>query len=355
MHAVALKEPVNTKSIFGTLQAGTWIMTDLNAFEIGRMARRGSITVDSFSDVSWVDDATEPEAGKPMLVMREGAIGDLLLLMPALAALKARISPRPLALCCFPRHFEMFAGNKSIDELVPYPLSAKALEKYSSIVSLENTMESNHSSHATDVFAKALDVKVTDHKPTYVCFDEEKEAVKTHLFTGRPNLAIHMHASVANRNYPLPLWLEVIENLEKSGWGILLFGRPAQVPPLPPKQNSPFIRNLTTENLTFRQSAAILAQCQAFVGVDSGLIHLCHAFDIPAVGLYAAFDWRTRTGMAPKTFAITGRGDCAPCSWHMHAGKMFPPDKTCSRIQQCTVLAEIPPKRIVDRVNLLKP
>ncbi len=323
--------------------------------EIGQIAPRGAVTIDSFADVQEFWDTPDYDPSKPVLVMRQGAIGDLLLLTPALAALKEQLGNRKLALCCWPKHFELFAGNKSIDELVAYPLPAKALENYASIVTLENTMESDHSIHATDVFAQVLGVKVTDYKPAYVVLEEEKEAVKDKLFAGRPNLAVHMHASVANRNWPMPLWLEVVTKLEESGWGILLFGARGQVAPMPPKHNTPFIRNLTTENLTFRQSAAILAQCQAFVGVDSGLIHLCHALDVPAVGLYGPFPWQIRTEKAPKTWAISGTGECAGCCWHMHAGRQFPPNKPCSTRGLCVVLASIPPQRVIDRVNLLKP
>ncbi len=103
------------------------------------------------------------------------------------------------------------------------------------------------------------------------------------------------------------------------------------------------------------QSAAWVRNCDAFVGVDSSLLHLCHAFDVPAVGLYAAFPWQQRTSKAPLTRALTGIGECAPCRWHMHAGRHFPPNKPCSSVGYCTVLAGIEPVKIIASVNKLKP
>lgn len=358
MHSLTLTQPVNVGPTFGTLTPGLWIMHDLNAFEIAQMAPRGSATVDSFGGIDSLFSGN-PDPDKPLLVMRSGAIGDLLMLTPALAALKREMGSRKLVLCTAdtPAQTELFVGNKDVDELVRYPLEARLLENYSAVISLENTMESDHSRHASDVFAKALGVSIplSDYRPRYVVLDAEKEQVKEHLFTGRPNVAIHMRASVANRNYPAPYWLEVIGRLEKSGWGILLLDSRGKIPPLPPHLNSPFIRNLSEKDLTFRQSAAILAQCDAFAGIDSAWIHMCHALDVPAVGLYGPFKWETRTAHAPKTFAISGNGDCAGCSWHMHAGRMFPPGKPCSTARHCVVLASIEPRRIVERVNLLKP
>ncbi len=223
---------------------------------------------------------------------------------------------------------------------------------------MENTMETYHDMHATDAFSDrllGLDERVSDYRPVYRVTDAEKEAAQKYLFKNRPNLAVQVRASVANRDYPMPQWLEVIKKLEQRGWGILLLGSKGQVPPLAPQDQSPFIRNLADEGLTFRESAAVLSQCQAFVGVDSAWAHMCHALDIPAVVLFGAFSWETRTSKAPKTIALSGVGECAPCNWHMHAGRQFPPNKPCSARQQCVVLAGITADRIVSKVSLLKP
>jgi ADP-heptose:LPS heptosyltransferase len=351
MHLLSLTAPVDLGKTIGTLGPGHWLMHDLNAFEIAQMAPRGAAKVTD----GFIRDMEFPDERGKFLVMRSGAIGDLLLLTAAIHAWKKRV-PSPFALCCFPHHFSVFKGNPDIDELVPYPMKFSDHTKFAFPISLENTMESDHSQHASDVFAKALGIPtpLQDYRPRYFVSDEEKQATKKHLFENRPNIAIQCRASVRNRDYPMQQWLEVITSLEKRGWGVLLLGHRGQIPPLPPKLQSPFIRNLTEEGLTFRESAAVLSQCQAFCGIDSAFLHLCHALDIPAVGLFAAFDYTTRI-KSPKTFAITAPAECAPCSWHMHAGRHFPPNKPCSAVQQCVVLASIQPSRIVAKVEILKP
>lgn len=357
MHLLTLTEPVNLGKTLGVLEKGQWLCNDLNAFEIARMAPRGAAKIAQWHGASrvageWMHIPDNDAHGKT-LIMRSGAIGDLLLLTPALGHRMLG----PVALCCFPHHFPLFDGNKNISELVPYPLNVDHAWKYKQIESLENTMECDHTQHATDVFAKALGLTtpLSDYRPVYQVTDAEKEAAQKHIFKNRPNIAVQVRASVANRDYPMPQWLEVIKKLEQRGWGILLLGSKGQVPPLAPQDQSPFIRNLAEEGLTFRESAAVLSQCQAFVGVDSAWAHMCHALDIPAVVLFAAFDWKTRTSKAPKTIALTGVGECAPCNWHMHAGRAFPPNKPCSARQQCVVLGSIEPARIVAKVDLLKP
>jgi ADP-heptose:LPS heptosyltransferase len=353
MHLLSLSAPVDLGKTIGTLGAGDWLMHDLNAFEIAQMAPRGAAKVRNWNPS---EQSRTRVADRGRLIMRSGAIGDLLLLSPVLSAIKKWPINNRLSLCCFRHHFPLFMGNTDIEECVPYPLPLEEAGRYVSITSLENTMESDHSQHATDVFAKELQAytSMEDYRPIYHVTDEEKQATKKHLFENRPNIAIQCRASVRNRDYPMQQWLEVITSLEKRGWGVLLLGHRGQIPPLPPKLQSPFIRNLAEEGLTFRESAAVLSQCQAFCGIDSAFLHLCHALDIPAVGLFAAFDYTTRI-KSPKTFAITAPAECAPCSWHMHAGRHFPPNKPCSAVQQCVVLASIQPSRIVAKVEMLKP
>lgn len=352
---------MNLGKTLGILPAGEWLMHDLNAFEIAQMAPRGAAFVND-----WVlrpGSDRSPDSGT--LVMRSGAIGDLLLLSPLFAEWMLQTNTL-MSLCCFPHHFPLFREERWIKELVPYPLKLEDAHRFKEIISLENTMESDHSMHATDVFAKALGLNLTrkprklpeeafDYRPRYFPTPEEKTATKKYLFENRPNIVIQPRASVKNRDYPLPLWIEVIRKLEERGWGVLIVGKKGQIPEMPPPLRTPFIRDLSQLDLSFRESAAVLAQTQAFCGVDSAFLHLCHALDIPAVGLFAAFDWKTRTSRAPKTLALTGVGECAPCSWHMHAGRHFPPNKPCAKAQVCTVLASIPPERIISKIDLLKP
>lgn len=287
--------------------------------------------------------------------MRSGAFGDLLMLSPVL---KEWPYLQFITLSCFKHHHALFDGWKNREiGLEEYPLPFEKIKLYSKIVSLENTMELDHEHHATDVFAKALGVPtpLKSYKPIYHVTDAEKAATKKWLFTARPNLAIQPRASTPNRDYPGQLWGEVITKLEQRGWGILLFGKKGQVPPLDKSLQSPFIRNLAEEDLPLRESVAVLSQCDAFCGVDSSFMHFAAALDIPSVSLHGSFPWQIRTLHYPLNTALTGAGDCAGCCWHKHDGQYFPPDKPCTKTGLCVVLASIKPDRIVSKVDSLKP
>lgn len=364
MHLLKLEHPVKLKH--GPVAAGEWLLNDLNAFEIAAGARPvGGATVEPFKqwpnilfkesgELVYLSD--DDNRTGPVLFMRNGAIGDLLFLGVALREFK-RTTGKNVALCTWPSNHAMFEGCDFIDELVSYPLAASEAHKYLAIYDLFNVMERDHENHASDAFAKeiGLTLPMPDYKPFYRVTDAEKEAADNNVFTSRPTLVIQPSASSPTRSYPMSQWLEVIVKLERAGWGIVLLGLPGQFPPFPPEHATPFIRDLSRPGLSFRESAAVLSLATAFVGVDSAFLHLCHALDIPAVGLFASIPWQIRTMHAPKTTTLSGHGACAPCFYHAHNGSAFPAGKPCSTAGRCVVLADIEPARIIAKVNLLKP
>ncbi len=361
MYTLTIKHPMRINgSVVG---AGEWILNDLNAFEMAAASRPpGSSSLEPFRiakkpEGEWEDTPDESDrSNRPILIVRSGVIGDLLFLSPVLREMKKNTGKK-IALCTWPKFFSQFEGCDFIEELVAYPIKASSAWKFSEIICTDYTMELDHENHATDSFARVLGVPtpLSDYKPFYHVRDEEKESAKKHLFKGRPNLVVHQTASAPNRNYPLALWQEVIVRLERAGWGILLVGKEQDFPDFPPHSMTPFIRDISKIGLSFRETAAVLSQSTAFVGVDSALVHLCHALDIPAVGIYGPFPWQIRTAKAPKTTAVSGTGECAPCFYHAYKGPPFPKNKPCSRQQVCTVLASITPDRICAKVALLKP
>lgn len=355
MHVLSLSIPLDTGPAYGVLETGSWLMQDQNAFECAMLADRGKVSLRNEGlklGYNW---------GTKILIMRSGAIGDLLLMGPAIKAFRAGLdqdySPC-VDLCCNDRHKELFNGTDVFDNIISYPLKIKKMEgmpnDYHVIISLEDVMELANEIHATDAFAQALGVTVTDYKPIFKLTDEERASAGVMMSGKRPKVGVQLCASTKNRNYPMDQWAKVIIGLEERGWEVFIFGKPGQVPALPWQMQRTFIHDMSQSGMTLRETAAVLSHCNAFVGVDSALIHLCHALDIPAVGLYGPFHWVTRTSKAPLTQALMGTGECANCRWHAKLGQHFP-DKECRKTQRCSVLASITPERIIAKVDSLRP
>lgn len=354
MHALSLTAPLDTGKAFGVLEAGDWLMQDQNAFECAMLAYRDTARLDNKGCVMFGDIKLDDPSKPCILLMRSGAIGDLLFLTPVIAAYRKSKPGYPIHLCCRKEDFPIFDNTSIFDALIPYPLPESKVNEYWFVHSLEDVIEMTNDVHATDAFASVLGVTIDDYRPVFNLTGEERASAGVMMSGKRPKIGVQPCASTRNRNYPMHQWAKVITGLEDKGWEVFLFGTPSQFPPLPPELQRTFIHNLSNSGMTFRETASVLSHCDAFVGVDSALIHLCHALDIPAVGLYGPFSWQTRTSKAPLTYALMGTGECANCRWHAKLGQHFP-DKECRKTQQCSVLASITPERILAKVDTLKP
>lgn len=352
MHIVSTTTALFMGPSLGELPAGRWLCSDANAFELAMIAPRGTVKLHDPSWLPWKDVFHD---GMSIVFIRSGAIGDLLFLTPALEAFKIKYPKSRVGLSCFEKHHHLFkaTGPELFDDLLPYPLPLDYMEQFQKAVSLENVVELAGSKHATDAFAEALGVTVTIYYPSYHVLEQEREWAACSLPKGdKPRVALQLRASVRNRDYPMAQWNEVISGLVGRGWEVLLYGSKGQVPPLP--KGSP-AEVIDCSSMTFREAAAVLETCDAFCGVDSAFVNLCPALGVPAIGLYGPFPWQSRTSHAPKTLALSGVGECAGCCWAPQAGRHFPPTMECAKTGVCSVLASIEPKRIIAKVDALRP
>jgi ADP-heptose:LPS heptosyltransferase len=257
---------------------------------------------------------------------------------------------------CFERYFDVLEGNPDVTDKIGYPVPLEEWKGFDAQVWLENTIERNPDArkiHAVDLYAERLGLELADKAMRYfVSGDERVAAWEDHPRIGRARVGIQVSASGPARSYPH--FREVSLKLWRDGWEVFLFGSPGEIE----ADDVKGVVNFTTlrGGATFRESAAALSTCDAFVGPDSALIHVAGALEVPAVALYAAFPWQLRTAYAPKTFALSGKGACAPCFFHARPGMgNFPAGKPCSTAGYCTVLGSIEPEAVCARVEKLRP
>lgn len=346
MHIVKNSTPIGKH-----LPPGEWLVQDTNAFELALMAERGTVGVSPWVGVNpktnmWYWDQSKPEWISSILLIRSGAIGDLLLLSPCIEPLKKKYPNAQIWIGCFKRHWDIFSG---LAHFIEYPIPTSELHNFDLIIPLEDIVElsTEKGIHATDAFAEGLGVSVRDYRPVYKVTEEELDAVRTtypwHITDrGRkPRVALQLHASSIIRGYPVQQWLQVIQLLVERGWEIMLLGNQDGIKGAPAAVKD-------CSRLSFREAAAVLATCDVFCGVDSSFFNLCPALGIPAIGLFGPVDWRTRIKEGSGQIALKTDADCAPCGWtNSRAGHRFPPHGPCAKSGRCEPLAAIEPARIV--------
>jgi ADP-heptose:LPS heptosyltransferase len=260
-----------------------------------------------------------------ILVIRGGAIGDFILTLPVLTALKQQFPTVNLEVLGYPNVAQLatfgnlaskvraiegrdlasfFArGGELSTELISY------FGKFDIIISYlydpDEIFEENvgrcsgaqfiagphrpdeaKSIHATEVFLKPLE-RLAIFEADTVPKLEVPKAFDTSTTTGRW-LALHPGSGSESKNWPEWKWVELIHHLVKSTHlNLMMVGGEAERGKLEKlAQPIPSTRLKLMQSVPLPELAKWLASASGFVGHDSGISHLAAAVGVPSVILW---------------------------------------------------------------------
>ena len=124
------------------------------------------------------------------------------------------------------------------------------------------------------------------------------DALQHHNWTNRQVLGIHVGSggtkNLALRRWPLDRFLALLKRLrqERPNLGVLLFGGPQEQQDHQTilAQTSPE-QVLAIKTASFRQAAALMKRCEAFLSVDTALMHLAAAMKVPNLVVIETPTW----------------------------------------------------------------
>ena len=171
--------------------------------------------------------------------------------------------------------------------------------------------------------------------------DEETNSVLgkvKELRSYKNRVLIHAAAAHPDKTYPLPLWAEVIKGLN-SEFGITPFftGDRADRGTYEELERLSGVKSVNMAGeLSVRESMALYKEMDLAVCVDSGPAHLACAVGIPTVTLFGPTDPNRWRPLGPLTQAVFDETlECRPCHYK----------KTCDDRRQC--LTELAPEKIL--------
>ena len=272
-----------------------------------------------------------------MVVLRGGAIGDFLLTLPVIAALKQRYPGARIEILGYPhiaalavaagladqvRSIEsptlagFFAADSVLDPIWCHFFSDSDL-----LVSFlhdprrilqNNILRVSHGQflcgphrpdesaniHATNVFLKPLEsLGIDDANPE----PQLRIPVSTEgRLSAGDWIALHPGSGSAQKNWSPERWIQLVKRLLKTTpWRILLMGGEAESSRLETLCAQFSSQRITPAiNLPLTLLAQMLSQCQLFLGHDSGISHLAAALGIPGMVLWGPTNaniWRPRS------------------------------------------------------------
>lgn len=268
-----------------------------------------------------------------ILVIRGGAIGDFILTLPAVAALRNQFPDAHLEILGYPHIVQLaqagglvdrvqsiearalagfFARNGVLEEklsdyfsdfdiIVSYLFDPDEIFKTNVLrCSLAQFIVGPHRPnetekiHATKVYLKPLErlaIFEADHLPRLIL---NAQAGKAELPVSQdarqrvPTIAIHPGSGSEKKNWPEQNWLELARRLiETTNFNLLLVGGEAEGERLQRLASQlPAERISVAQSLPLVKLAALLQNCAAFIGHDSGISHLAAALGLPGLILW---------------------------------------------------------------------
>ena len=146
-----------------------------------------------------------------------------------------------------------------------------------------------------------------EYKANYYISENETHWARKQLKSfSEPLIGICTKSKEKVKNWPESYWKELIEKLIKS-FSIIHLG----------DQNEPKLENITryAGKLTMRESAAILSQCNLFIGPDSLLMHIANGLDIKSIIIFGGSRPVGCFGY-PENINISTTPECSPCWIH---------------------------------------
>jgi ADP-heptose:LPS heptosyltransferase len=280
-----------------------------------------------------------------ILVVRGGAIGDFILTLPVLAALRAQFPACRLEVLGYPHIAQLaqlgrwadairsiearplagfFARRGDLDEeLADYFAGFALIVSYlydPDDIFRENVARCSPAQfivgphrpdetlrlHATEALLKPLErlaiygadpVPRLTLEPVPCTPASAKAASKGEI---RPTVALHPGSGSEQKNWPEPNWQELITELvAATAWNLLLVGGEAEANRLQRLAALvPEDRLQLAHSLPLGEVAQRLAACRAFVGHDSGITHLAAAVGLPGLVLWGDSNetvWRPKS------------------------------------------------------------
>jgi ADP-heptose:LPS heptosyltransferase len=275
-------------------------------------------------------------ANARVLVIHVARIGDTLLLTPVLRALKQALPSGRLGVLAHPGRRELLEGLSFIDELgaitpktawyrgrlgsKPWdtafvyghdaPLIRYAARVAERVVSFDQRDEVTNgllwksvtppaaATHAVPerlLLPAALGVETSDHRLAYTPTDQELLLAKTWLGQRgawqRPLIGFQVasFATKSYRDWPLEHFIDLGRRLlarHPEAW-IVVFGDKQSRAPAEAVVRALGTRVISAAGeLRLRETAAVMAQLDLYVGVDTGPTHLAGALQVPMVALY---------------------------------------------------------------------
>lgn len=225
------------------------------------------------------------ERKKPRyLLIRDGAMGDVLMLTPVVRALhNAHAGDISIDVATHAR--VVFDHNPYVNQVISPKQLARGVRTYDVVIDLNGVYERMPNTHPVNAYAKVvlgtadLDKKLALY-PSSSDVALIDEAVKQ---IGSPYVVVHQFShDWPNRTIAAEVWAQTLEAITASGWvKVVYVGTEQDLAPVRDAQHEDH-----RARYSLQQLSVLIARSQGFIGGDSGPSHVAATTDVPMAVFY---------------------------------------------------------------------
>lgn len=294
---------------------------------------------------AFVADARRRGRGGPAcLVTNLSQMGDVVLSAGVVAALRRRFPDAPLIFAGQPRWLEVLEGDPDIDGLlgvqslfevralarsglfgtvyvldIPIPTLLSYLDGLPNIYRYAPPTTGDWFTLGKNLMAlyeQNAGLDEGEAAPRVWVRPEDQQMADTVLgdhglalgAESGPLIAVHTQSSMASKNWPLDCWAALIARWTERGARFVVLGGPGEAEEL---RALPGVTHLAGQ-LSVKQTAGLIARCDFFVGLDSGLAYVSEAVGTPGLVILGATVQETSGPRSSKFSFVRAPDACRP-------------------------------------------
>jgi len=289
------------------------------------------VVVTNSLNVPEIYDGTQDLHGKKILIFTYNGVGDLILIQPAIRALYRMVAstgkPPRITLGCDWIHNFPYPNASYIHDVCPNILTLKEFCSFDVFVNLipvifQRSRERSMRDLCLDILK--LGPETGGNDPPLIKPDHERVSkIKPFLDqirkeTGKKLLCVNWKSRFNHKNAPAFLFSQIADRLQDT-YQALLF-KDENTSEIMQKEidavNLP-VKNLSHLIQDYPDTIAALSMVDAFVSVDTGIVHAAGALSIPGVALFGPFPPETHvsdySSIIPIRAYFRGKECQEPC------------------------------------------
>ncbi len=263
-------------------------------------------------------------AASKLIVRRDAGLGDCVMILPTLAAIRQRFSQLEIVFQAPAAYTTLLGGFAEVDEAIALDESLAGRSSSETLFAdLSNYMERHPQAWQRpriDLVGTAFGCAPLPHAAAYHPTPQlqrgAEEWLTTHRCWAPTRIALALRGIYGHRSWLVPYVFELAQRLAAKGRDVLILDADPHAPQCPQPRDSRQTGSVVSAyGLELPLVAALLAGCDAAVVPDTGLLHLAACVGLPFVAIFGPVPPQLRLNYYENYQCLTAnkRVACVPC------------------------------------------